>query len=263
MTDKVIILGCGAATGVPSISSGWGKCNPNNIKNRRRRAGIFIEIDGTQILVDTSADLREQLLDNNIKHLDGVLYTHTHADHLHGIDDLRGINRVMHDSLMLYGINEHITEIRGRMPYVLADTEPKEITHRPLLYTQNIEFGKEFNIGSVRIMPLEACGHSVRTTVYDFNNGKVVIIPDYRYLPEETITYLKRQKIGLLIMPLTVLQGLEYHADLDTDLQYAELFHAKHTVLTHMASECDYDEVSKLTPDNIEPAYDNMVIELS
>ena len=262
MTGKVIILGCGAATGVPSISSGWGKCNPDNPNNRRRRAGVFIDIDGTQILVDTSADLREQLLDNNIKHLDGVLYTHTHADHLHGIDDLRGINRAMHNSLILYGIEEHIAEIRLRIPYVLADEKPKEITHRPLLYTKNIEFGQEFSIGSVRIMPLEASGHSVRTTVYSFNDGEVVIIPDYKYLPDNTLEYLKQRHIRLLIMPLTAPQGLEYHADLDTDLQYADLFHAEHTVLTHMASECDYNEISKLTPDNVEPAYDNMIIKL-
>ena len=263
MTHKVTILGSGAATGVPSISSGWGKCNPNNLKNKRRRAGIYVDMDDTKILIDTSADLREQLLDNNIKHLDGVLYTHTHADHLHGIDDLRGINRVMQKSLTLYGIQEHITEIRERMSYVLADQKPKEVTHRPLLYTQIIEYGQELQIGSVHIMPLEACGHSVRTTAYCINSGEVVIIPDYMYLPDNTLAYLKQINIQLLIMPLTIPQGLPYHAGLTTDLMYADQLKAKHIILTHMASECDYDEINRQTPDNIEPAYDNMIIELS
>ena len=262
MTGKVIILGSGAATGVPSISSGWGKCNPNNPKNRRRRAGVFIDINGTQILVDTSADLREQLLDNNIKHLDGVLYTHTHADHLHGIDDLRGINRAMHDSLTVYAVKEHIDELRERIPYLLADISPREITNRPLLYTDVIELGCEFKIGSVRIMPLEACGHSVRTTLYSFNDGEVVIIPDYKYLPDNTLEYLKQRHIRLLIMPLTVPEELGYHAGLQTDLRYADILHAEHTVLTHMACECDYEAINKMTPDNIEPAYDNMIIKL-
>lgn len=262
MTCKVTILGSGAAPGVPSISSGWGKCNPNNPKNRRRRAGIFIDIDNTKILVDTSVDLREQLLDNNIRILDGVLYTHTHADHMHGIDDLRGINRVMHKPLTLYGINEHIAEIRQRIPYVLADTKPHEITKRPLLYAKTIEWGCEFKIGSVRIMPLEACGHSVHTTVYSFNDGDIVIIPDYKYLPDNTLDYLKKQRIRLLIMPLTTPEGLEYHAGLRTDLQYADILQAEHTVLTHMASECDYDAIHRQTPNNIEPAFDNMHIDV-
>lgn len=262
MTCRVTILGSGAATGVPSVSGGWGKCNPDNPKNRRRRAGIFLEVDNTKILVDTSADLREQLLDNNIQALDGVIYTHTHADHLHGIDDLRGINRVMHQSLTLYAIQEHIDEIRERVPYLLADLAPREITNRPLLYTKVIDWGCEFKIGSVRIMPLEACGHSVRTTVYSFNDGEVVIIPDYKYLPDNTLEYLKQLHIRLLIMPLTVPEELGYHAGLKTDLRYADILHAEHTVLTHMACECDYDAVNRQTPDNIEPAFDNMRIDV-
>ena len=92
--SKVIILGSGAAPGVPSLSCGWGDCNPNDSRNIRTRTDTYVEINDTKILIDTSPDIRQHLLDNNIKHLDAVLYTHAHADHLHGIDDLREITRI-------------------------------------------------------------------------------------------------------------------------------------------------------------------------
>ena len=91
--SKLVILGSGAAPGVPSVSGGWGACNPTNPKNNRQRAGAYLTDGTTQILIDTSPDLKNQLIANNITVVDGVLYTHTHADHLHGIDDLRGITR--------------------------------------------------------------------------------------------------------------------------------------------------------------------------
>lgn len=106
--SKLIILGSGAAPGVPSVSGGWGACNLQNPKNKRQRAGVYLTDGTTQILVDTSPDLKNQLIANNIKTLDGVLYTHTHADHLHGIDDLRGITRNTGKSLKFYGAAPHI-----------------------------------------------------------------------------------------------------------------------------------------------------------
>ena len=96
---KVTILGSGAAPGVPAIAYGWGNCNPNNPKNVRTRTSVYIEHDQTKILIDTSPDLRMQMLANGIRELDAVLYTHPHADHLHGIDDLREINRLHRCSL--------------------------------------------------------------------------------------------------------------------------------------------------------------------
>ena len=92
----VIFAGTGAAPGVPSLSNGWGFCDQDNPRNVRRRIGTYYNFNGTEILVDTSPDLRMQLLDNQIRRLDAVLYTHSHADHLHGIDDLREINRINH-----------------------------------------------------------------------------------------------------------------------------------------------------------------------
>ena len=128
MTFAVTILGCGFSGGVPRPGSGWGACDPGNPKNRRRRSSILVDrmaADGgqTRVLVDTSPDLREQLLDADVNHLDGVLYTHEHADHIHGIDDLRSVNRLMQSTIPLHADAPALAEIDSRFSvYELALT---------------------------------------------------------------------------------------------------------------------------------------------
>ena len=261
MNNKLIILGSGAAPGVPSISSGWGACNPDNPKNMRQRAGVYLTDVTTKILVDTSPDLKNQLVQNNIKVLDGVLYTHTHADHLHGIDDLRGITRNIGKNLNFYAVAPHIAEIKERFAYTLSNIEHHDITNRPELLPVEIKCNEKFNLGTFKIMPLEFGGHTMITTGYCFNDGQVVLVPDFKHIPKQTLDYLLQIDVNVLIMPLTILHGGRYHADIDIILSYASLIKANRVVLTHMATECDYDEVMNLTPDNMEPAFDGMIIE--
>lgn len=259
---KVIILGCGAATGVPSISGNWGRCNPNNPKNIRRRAGVYIEKDNTKILVDTSPDLKNQLWDNNIKLLDAVLYTHTHADHLHGIDDLRGVTRNLKSSLNFYAIKSHIEEIVSRFNYVCSNSYHKDKTKHPELLPNILEYYKDFDLGNLNIVPLKFDGHTIITTGYSFNHGEIVIIPDFKEIPIETLNYLKNIDVNLLIIPLTVPYEAEYHAGIETVLKYISEINPQRAVLTHMAVECDYDEIMFATPENVIPAFDNMIIEI-
>ena len=259
---KLVILGSGAAPGVPSVSGGWGACNPLNPKNKRQRAGVYITDGKTQILVDTSPDLKNQLIANNITKLDAVLYTHTHADHLHGIDDLRGITRNTGKSLNFYATSPQIAEIKERFAYVFANMEHKDITNHPELLPVEIEYGREFCVGSFKLRPLEFGGHTMVTTGYCFNDGEIVIVPDFKSIPDITLQYLQQINVNVLIMPLTILHGGRYHANIDIILDYASKIKADRFVLTHMATECDYDEVLKMTPENMEPAFDNMLIEL-
>ncbi len=259
---NLIILGSGAAPGVPSVSGGWGDCNPKNPKNRRQRAGVYLTDGRTQILIDTSPDLKNQLITNHITSLDAVLYTHTHADHLHGIDDLRGITRNMHKSLNFYATASQIEEIKTRFSYAFANIEHKDITNHPELLPVEIEYKREFQIGSLKVMPLEFGGHTMVTTGYSFNDGQIVLVPDFKIIPSQTLSYLQKIDVNVLIMPLTILHGGRYHAGIDIILHYASQIKAKRVILTHMATECDYDKVMNLTPDNMEPAYDNMMIKL-
>jgi len=115
---KVRVLGCGGSGGVPLIGDKWGNCDPGEPKNRRRRVSILVEEGATTLLIDTSPDLREQLLDARTGRLDAVLFTHAHADHLHGIDDLRSVNRLMRAPIAVYANAETLEKIGQRFGYV-------------------------------------------------------------------------------------------------------------------------------------------------
>lgn len=259
---KVIVLGSGAATGVPSLSGGWGACDPDNPKNRRQRTGLYVEDRGTKLLIDTSVDLKNQLIANQIKTVNGVLYTHTHADHLHGIDDLRGITRNLHGCLDFYAIEPHIADIKQRFSYAFANIEHQDSTNHPELLPNIIRFGEEFAIGDISVMPLEFSGHTMVTTGYCLNRGQIVVVPDFKFIPPQTMDYLTKISVNLLIMPLTIPWQNTYHADIQIVLHYAKELKAKQVVLTHMAVECDYEKINEMTPENVTPAYDNMTIEL-
>lgn len=260
--NKIIILGSGAAPGVPTISDGWGGCNPQNPKNNRSRAGVYVEIDGTKILIDTSADIRNQMIQHNIHTTDAVLYTHAHADHIMGIDDLRALSYHTHQGLNIYGTALHIAEIRYRFDYVFADTPAKDSTARPQLISNIVEYGKEFMVGKVKIMPLAFAGHPVPTTGYVLNNGEMVLVPDYKVIPPATLAYLQKIDVNVLIMPLTTIETSLYHAGMDVDMAYIRQIGPKKVYFTHLGPYCDYDEVMQKTPQNIEPAYDGLTIEL-
>ncbi len=120
---KVTMLGCGSSTGVPAIGPDWGVCDPTDPRNRRRRASILIECRGKALLIDTSPDMREQLLDAKLRRLDAVIMTHAHADHLHGLDDLRGVNRLMQQAIPLHADAKTLAEFKQRFGYALVPIE--------------------------------------------------------------------------------------------------------------------------------------------
>ncbi|MBV9685892.1 MAG: MBL fold metallo-hydrolase, partial [Alphaproteobacteria bacterium] len=130
---RVTVLGCGASTGVPAIGPDWGRCDPFDQRNRRRRVSALVELGGLTILIDTSPDLREQLIDARVFRLDAVIITHAHADHLHGIDDLRSINRLMRQAIPLFADAKTLTEIGRRFGYVLEPPPEPGRFYKPTL----------------------------------------------------------------------------------------------------------------------------------
>ncbi|MBQ9271790.1 MAG: MBL fold metallo-hydrolase [Alphaproteobacteria bacterium] len=260
--NRAIILGSGAAPGVPTISDGWGDCNPHNPKNRRTRAGVYVEINNVKILIDTSADIRNQLLDNDIHTIDAVLYTHAHADHIMGIDDLRALTYHHKQGLNIYGAKPHIEEIRNRFDYVFTDIPSKETTQRPQLISNVIEYGQEFYVGNLKIMPLEFAGHPVPTTGYSLDDGRLILVPDYKIIPLLTLEYLQKIDVNVLIMPLTNLETSRYHAGKEDNLMYIQKIRPQRVFWTHMSPKCDYDNVMRISPANTAPAYDGLEIEL-
>ena len=262
---KIIFTGTGAAPGVPSLSRGWGNCNPNNEKNRRKRIGTYIEIGSQKFLIDTSPDLRTQLLENNIRYIDGVLYTHAHADHTHGIDDLRELNRIVKKPLDIYGTTHTITQIRNRFPYLIAASLNKEdaCIYKASLIAHELDLAGSLFLGDVKIDVLELNGHLVPSNGYIFNDGEIVYVADCREISEVGLHKIKTTP-KILVLPLTT-PNAGYakisHMGLDKVLEYVNLIKPERAIINHMAAECDYDEINSLTPANTFAAFDNMVIE--
>lgn len=287
--SKVIIMGSGAAPGVPSLSCGWGACNPDNPKNVRMRTGTYVEIDGAKFLIDTSPDLRQQMLNNDIKDIDAVLYTHTHADHLHGIDDLREITRIrlgrtltfrgytkhLHgeyewkdvsksdfSSIDCYATSDVYRSIKKCFSYLIASPlRQQNVFFVPSLKFHIIKANHPFFIKNVKITPLKLLGHSSQSVGYAFNDGEVVHIADFKTLASSVFKQIKRRP-KLLIMPLTTPLGQPVHAGLDAVMEYIEKINPERVVINHMATECDYDEINNRTPNFVSPAYDGMTIEI-
>lgn len=259
--SKIVILGSGAAPGVPAVANGWGNCDPNNPKNIRRRSSAYVETNGAKLLIDTSPDLRNQLIDNNIRSLDAVLYTHSHADHLHGIDDLRDLNRISRKPLDVYANADTKHAIETRFAYLVADKDnPNNPLYKPSLVLHEVEAGQTITIQHVEIMPLLLAGHTVPSTGYMFNGGELVYIADCKEIPSQTLVLI-RQRPKVLIMPLTTPHQLCYHMGLETLMSYVQKLQPERVIINHMAVECDYADIDQSTPSFVSPAYDNIVIE--
>ena len=180
---RVTILGSGGSSGTPAIDWGWSKCDPENPKNRRLRPSILVEDGAVQVLVDSSPDLREQLLAAGVKRLDAVLYTHIHADHVHGIDDLRAINRAMDATLDAYGDAATLAEIGQRFPYVFsALVHDTTVRYKPSLVPHEIAPGETFGVAGMKITAFEQDHGVMKTMGYRF--GGVAYSTDVMELPE-------------------------------------------------------------------------------
>jgi len=258
--SKVIIMGSGAAPGVPSLSKGFGSCNPNNPKNVRLRSGTYMELGDVKFIIDTSPDLRTQLINHNIRFLDAVFYTHVHADHLHGIDDLREINRIEGKTLDIFASANNMDYIRLRFDYLIAqnNTEINPV-YRAALYPNVFEYEKSFEFKNLKVTPILLDGHNVEVSGYIFNDGEVVHIADFHQITETSLKLIKRQP-EVLIMPLTTPNGTKFHAGFEDIMYYTRLINPKRMIITHMASECDYDAIKSQCPANVEPAYDGLTI---
>ena len=155
MDFRITVLGCGSSSGVPAIGNNWGKCDPKNPKNRRLRSSIYVKADKTNILIDATPDLRQQLLNANITNLDAVFITHTHSDHINGIDDFRFLNVIMDKDIQLYATKQNIEEINKRFAYVFEELAPqaKGFYYKPCLIPNEID--GVFKINNLEILSFQ------------------------------------------------------------------------------------------------------------
>lgn len=255
---RVTILGSGSATGTPEVGRGWGKCDPDNPRNRRLRPSILVENGPTTILVDTSPDLRQQMLNADVSRLDAVLYTHYHADHMHGIDDLRPINRAMEAPLDVYADAETMAVLGARFGYVFEPlAEGAETYYKPTLVPRHFEAGESFAIENIEVIPFEQ-DHGFCTSM-GFRFGPIAYSTDLTALNEAAFRVVEGAETWI-IGTLTD-RPHPTHAHVDKALTWIERVKPRRAVLTHLGTGLDYGALAARLPPGVEPAYDGLVIE--
>ncbi len=261
MSLTFTILGCGSSGGVPRVGQGWGACDPNNPKNRRRRCSIFVERTGengaaTQVLVDMSPDLREQLLGLGIGRLDAILLTHSHADHIHGIDEIRPLVLMAKRKIDLYMDAATAAIVRANFSYIF-ETPPGSY-YPPLLNEHPILRNYIITINGPG-GPLEAIPFQVEhgeINALGFRFGNVAYSPDLNAIPVESQGFLE----GL---DLWIVDALRYtrhpsHFSLPETLDWIAKLRPKRAILTNLHSDLDFARLKSELPANIEPAFDGM-----
>ena len=252
-------MGSGPSSGIPALSEGWGACDPENPRNRRLRPSILIENGATTVLVDTSPDLRQQLLNAGTNLLDAVLYTHCHADHLHGIDDLRGVNKAMNAPLRVFADAQTRDHIHQRFQYVTTPLDPgADFYYKPVLDITEISPGESFSVGGMEIQSFDQDHGYMHTLGYRM--GDFAYSTDLLGLPEESFRAL--EGVQTWIVGVFSWQPHKTHAHVDLALEWIERVNPARAVLTHLGPTIDYAELSAYVPEGVEAAYDGMEIEV-
>lgn len=261
---RFTILGCGSSPGVPRIGGDWGNCDPSNPKNRRMRASLLIEKFGpdgkTVVVVDTGPDFRQQMLDSGVFAADGVIYTHAHADHIHGIDDLRSFVINRRERVDIWA--DAATSQRLHEAFDYCFTTPDGSSYPPILNERRIVAGQKFQIdgpgGAIEILPFEQVHGSIISL--GFRVGNVAYCSDVSDLDERALPHLN----GLEVWIVDALQYRRHpsHLSIEQSLEWIDKLKPKRAVLTHMHTPLDYQTVMDETPDHVVPAYDGLVIEL-
>jgi phosphoribosyl 1,2-cyclic phosphate phosphodiesterase len=264
MTLRFTILGCSSSTGVPRIDGNWGACDPANPKNRRRRCSMMVErFDGskrTAVLIDSGPDLREQILSAGVDWVDGVLYTHDHADHAHGIDDLRILSYRGRRRVDLY-FDEATGAILQR-PFDYCFQTPEGSAYPPIVKAHTIRSLEAVTIegpgGAVSAMPFRQ--HHGDIDSLGFRFGNLAYSSDLHDIPEESLPMLEN-------LDLWIVDALRYshhpsHFSVEQALAWIERLQPKRAILTHLHIDLDYETLRRELPANVEPAYDGMRFEL-
>ena len=252
---KVTILGSGSSGGVPLIGNYWGNCDPKNIKNYRTRVSVLANVNNNNILFDTSPDLRIQAIKNNIKELDAVLWTHSHADHANGIDDLRQFLWKRKTKLPIYASKKTISDLKRRFDYIF---EQDNSYFQPPLEVNIIE-GNELKVCGVKIYAFDQ-NHGYEIT-QGFKINNFVYSTDVKSFPKNSEKYL--YNLDLWIVDCVRYEPHYSHSHLEQTLLWIDKYKPKKAILTHLGAWLDYEELLSKCPENVEPAYDGLTINLT
>ena len=257
---RFTILGCGSSGGVPRLGGHWGNCDPNNVKNFRKRCSLLIQrFDNdnvTNVLIDTAPDMRQQLLDAKIGKLDAVIYTHEHADHLHGLDDLRMIVINMQKRLPVFASKQTKNSILERFGY--AFKTPKGSPYPPILDMNDL----------TETLEIQGAGGPIKFTSFDVDHGNILVsaikVNDVLYTPDISKV---RNDTELRDLDYWILDSLRYkphpsHVNLEQALGLIDRYKPRKAILTNLHVDLDYTTLLNETPDNVVPAHDGLQIKL-
>jgi phosphoribosyl 1,2-cyclic phosphate phosphodiesterase len=254
---KILFLGTGTSTGVPSLCCDCEVCLSEDPKNKRLRASILVSENDRNILIDTSTDLRQQCLAYGIQHVDHVLFTHHHADHVHGIDELRSFNYFNKTVIPCYGNEPTVKELTQKFSYIFANGAVQTGGGLPQLTLETIG-EKTFTLGGVVVDPLEITHGKLTIAGYKVNNS--AYITDCSDIPLNT----QKKLFGLDLMIINALGFAPHptHFNLDQALNAIETLKPKRALLTHINHKFDHHAISKELPANVELAHDGLTVEL-
>jgi phosphoribosyl 1,2-cyclic phosphate phosphodiesterase len=251
---KLLILGCGTSTGVPIIGCDCSVCTSTDPRNNRTRSSALLKTPAGFILIDTSTDLRAQSLRNGLKRIDAVLLTHPHADHIHGIDDLRAFNMLQEGAIPCYGSAYTIERLKAMFDYIFSE-DPSQ-SWRPNLTATVVD--SRFEVSGVEIIPIEI--YHGEATIFGFRIGNAAYLTDCSSIPEESLKKLR----GLELLVLGALRHKPHptHMSIDEAVEASRRIGAARTVLTHLSHAIDYTVDNGKLPEGVELAYDSMSIEV-
>jgi phosphoribosyl 1,2-cyclic phosphate phosphodiesterase len=254
---KVTFLGTGTSVGIPVIGCDCAICHSPDLRNRRRRSSIYIEAGGFHIVIDTSLDFREQVLEYRVPRIDAVLITHSHADHIFGLDDIRRFNSIQGASIPVYGSTGTIADLKRIFSYV-DQAEPEPGVYRPQI--QFLEKKGRFMVGPVTVDALPVRHGKTETYGYrlEWDGRTVGYVPDCKEMPDVTVEAFK----GVDVMILDGLRHRDHptHLSVESALALLSRIAAKRSYLTHLCHDLDHEETQESLPKNIFVACDGMTL---
>jgi len=257
------ILGCGSSGGVPRVGFGWGNCDPMNKKNRRSRCSLLVErianSKKTTVLIDTGPDMREQLLEAKVTNLDAVLYTHSHADHVHGIDDLRTLAYRKKEKIPVWA--DKITQERLLQGFSYIFQTPINSKYPPICKLNLIKT-KDVKVqgagGEITFRPLSVNHGDIESL--GFKIDKLAYIPDVLNIP--LASWKELENLDILIIDALRRDPHPSHTHLEKTLHWLKKLKPKRAILTNLHNDLDYSELKKELPKNVEPAFDGLEVKL-
>lgn len=249
---ELTFLGTGTSHGIPVPGCNCEVCNSSDIRNRRSRPSVLFRVNDIQILIDTAPEFRLQALDAKLRHLDGVLFTHDHSDHLHGIDDLRPFSR---NNLPVYGSNHVLGQIRKRFPYIFR--EPIEGGGTPRLKLHPVT--SVFNIKGVSILPVPL-NHG-RASIFGYRMGPVAYCTDCSSIPRESMEMLG--DLDILVLDALRFKRHSTHFSVEEALEVIEELKPGCSYLTHLCHDVDHAKLEAALPDNVRLAHDGLRVSCS